>query len=108
MNRQDLSNAAPGFKVAKKIINMPRKQKTKISKFPLYFEDFSFINLPIFNVFVVGLNELQYFMAGRHKIEAPPIGMFFAASLNLQLVSEASTNCVSESSEPRILFALKL
>ena len=59
MNRQDLSNAAPGFKVAKKIINMPKKRKTKIPKFPLYFEDFSFINLLIFNVFVVGLNELK-------------------------------------------------
>ena len=38
---------------------MPKKRKTKIPKFPLYFEDFSFINLLIFNVFVVGLNELK-------------------------------------------------
>ena len=34
------------------------KNKTK-NKFPLYFEDFSFINLLIFNAFVVGLNELK-------------------------------------------------
>ena len=50
---------SPGFKVVKTIINMPKKRKTKIPKFPLYFEDFSFINLLIFNVFVVGLNELK-------------------------------------------------
>ena len=35
---------SPGFKVAQKLINMPKKLKTKKLKFPLYFEDFSFIN----------------------------------------------------------------
>ena len=43
-NGNYLSNAAPGFKIAKKFINMPEKRKTKKRKFPLYFEDFSFIN----------------------------------------------------------------
>ena len=43
-NRNYLSNEAPGFKVGKKFINMPKKRKTKKLKFPLYFEDFSFIN----------------------------------------------------------------
>ena len=38
---------------------MPKKQKQKKQKFPLYFEDLDFINLLIFNVFVVGLNELK-------------------------------------------------
>ena len=40
MNRQDLSNTAPGFKVTKKTIFMPKKGNKKNSKFPLYFENF--------------------------------------------------------------------
>ena len=35
---------AHGFKVVRKLINMPKKQKNKKPKFPLYFSDFSFIN----------------------------------------------------------------
>ena len=58
-NLNYLSNAAPGSKIAKKVINMPKKRKMKKQKFPLYFKDFFFINLLIFNVFVVGLYELK-------------------------------------------------
>ena len=40
-NLHYLSNAGPGFIVAKKFINMPKKWKTKKLKFPLDFLDFS-------------------------------------------------------------------
>ena len=36
-----ISNAPPGFKIARTFIDMPKKRKTKKRKFPLYFEDFS-------------------------------------------------------------------
>ena len=45
MNRHDLSNTAPGFKVNKKAIFMPKKGNQKKSKFPLYFENFPLYNL---------------------------------------------------------------
>ena len=44
-NRQDLSYSAPGFKVTQKVSFMPKNWKTKIWIFPLYFHEFSFINL---------------------------------------------------------------
>ena len=44
-NRQDLSYSAHGFKVTQKFIFMPKNWKTKIWIFPLYFQEFSFINL---------------------------------------------------------------
>ena len=43
-NRKDLSYSAPGFKLTQKVIFLPKNLKTKKWKFPLYFQEFSFMN----------------------------------------------------------------